>query len=345
MSSPARLYVIDDERFDAHASHTPHPERPARLTAVRNGLVSTLRTGGAQLIAPRLASDDELIAVHTPEHVAELKDVLGRGHGHIDEDTFISEGTREATWLAAGGAAVMAEQLLASDSAAFVLAARPPGHHATRTTAMGFCLLNNVAVAAAAALAQGLERVAILDWDVHHGNGTQAIFEHDPRVLFISLHQWPLYPGTGGSAEIGLGDGRGKTVNVPLPQGASARDYAAALKRVVFPVLEQFAPQLMLVSSGFDAHRDDPLGGMQLNDTDYGALTNLTWDLTRRVGANRLGIVLEGGYDLGALERSGHSVAEALLGKRFDLDAGKIGLATESAIDDTRRALASYWAL
>jgi acetoin utilization deacetylase AcuC-like enzyme len=345
MSSPEQLYVIDDERFDAHASNTPHPERPARLSAVRTGLVSTLRQGGAELIAPRLASDEELLPVHTLEHIEELKQVLGRGHGHIDEDTFISEGTRTATWLAAGGAAVMTERLLASDSAAFVLAARPPGHHATRTTAMGFCLLNNVAVAAAAALARGVERVAILDWDVHHGNGTQAIFEHDPRVLFISLHQWPLYPGTGTSAEIGLGEGRGRTINVPLPQGCSGRDYDAAMKRVVLPVLEQFEPELMLVSSGFDAHRDDPLGGMLLGDDDFGAFTNMTWDLTRKVGANRLGIVLEGGYDLGALERAGHSVAEALLGKRFQLDEAKIGRATEQAIDDTRKALSGYWQL
>ncbi len=345
MDAPARIYVIDDPRFDAHAATTPHPEQPARLGAIRRGLVSALAAGGAARLAPRLASDEELVRVHARDYVDTLERLLQQGSGYIDEDTFISEGSHEAAWLAAGSAALLAQQLLASDSAAGVLAARPPGHHATRTTAMGFCLLNNVAVAAAAALAGGAQRVAILDWDVHHGNGTQAIFEQDPRVLFISLHQWPLYPGTGRSEEIGLGEGRGTTVNLPLPPGAAASEYSAALARVALPVLEQFRPELLLISCGFDAHADDPLGGMRLRDQDYGALTRIVWELAVRIGAPRLGLLLEGGYDLGALERAGREVARALLGTHFELDQGAIASEAERAIDASRRALAASWEL
>jgi len=345
MATPPSLFVIDDERFDLHAAPVPHPEQPARLRAIRRGLVSPLRKSGAALVAPRLAREEELLRVHTAEHVAELAKLLPLGTGVIDDDTFISAGTYDATWLAAGGAALLAERVFASENTIGIMTARPPGHHATRSRAMGFCLLNNVAVGAAAALAAGAERVAVLDWDVHHGNGTQAIFEDDPRVLFISLHQFPLYPGTGRSEETGRGAGRGSTINVPLPGGATSRDYATAFKRVVLPALEQFKPDVLLVSCGFDAHRDDPLGGMLLDDDDYGAFTNLVYALSQRVSKGRLGIVLEGGYDLGALERAGSSVADALLGKDFGLDDGPVAAPVEKALDATRHALDGFFDL
>jgi acetoin utilization deacetylase AcuC-like enzyme len=339
------LFCLDDARFDAHRDRGPHPEQPARLEAVRRGLVDTLRAGGAELLTPREAAEAELLRVHSAAHLALLERMFAEGQGHIDGDTFFGPGSRTAALLAAGAGAQLGERLMAESSAIGVLTARPPGHHATRTRAMGFCLLNNVAVAAAAALARGAERVAILDWDVHHGNGTQAIFEDDPRVLFISLHQSPLYPGTGRSEEIGEGDGRGRTINLPLPGGSVGKDYAAAFRQVVVPALEQFGADVLLVSSGFDAHRDDPLAGMGLSDDDFGAFTREAWQLSERLGKTRLGIVLEGGYDLDALERSSRAVGEALLGKPYELDGGSVALSAQRCIDATRRALSGHFEL
>jgi acetoin utilization deacetylase AcuC-like enzyme len=342
--SPA-LFCVDDPRFDRHRAEGSHPERPERLSAIRRGLVTTLREGGAELVTPREASDEELLRVHSDEHVASLESAFAQGAGYLDPDTFFSEGSRAATRLAAGGGAQLGARLMESARIMGVLAGRPPGHHATRTRAMGFCLLNNVAVAAAEALERGAKRVAIVDWDVHHGNGTEAIFEADPRVLFISLHQWPLYPGTGKSRDIGSGAGTGTTINLPLPSASTGADYAQAMRQVVLPALAQFAPDALLVSSGFDAHHNDPLAGMSLQDEDFGAFTSAMWQLAEQLGKARLGIVLEGGYDLGALERASRAVGDALLGKRFELDPGKATPAAQRVIDDTRKALSGHFQL
>jgi len=342
---PERLLYVDDHRFDDHLAPGPHPECPERLTAIRAGLVEPLRLAGAARMMAREPTKAELLRVHAEEHLDALERGLSRGEGNLDADTFFSRGSRECTWLAAGAAAELGTQLAQTDELAGVLALRPPGHHATRTRAMGFCLVNNVAVAAAAALDAGLSRVAIVDWDVHHGNGTQAIFEADPRVLMVSLHQWPLYPGSGRSEEIGVGEGKGFTVNLPLPAGSGGREYRAAMSQVVLPILAQQRPELILVSAGFDAHVDDPLGGMALRDQDFGALTSLLWDHGRALGCKRLGLVLEGGYDLGALERAGNAVAEALLGARSELDPSAPSVRAQQAIDTTRHALSSHWEL
>lgn len=337
-SRPA-LFCIDDPRFDGHLSPSGHPECPERLSAVRKGLVTPLLAGGAQLLRPREATYEEILRVHTEQHLQSLEYALALEQGYLDADTFFSRGSRTAAWLAAGGAAELGMRLAGSaQPMAGVLTARPPGHHATDARAMGFCLINNVAVAAASALASGLSRVAILDWDVHHGNGTQAIFEADPRVLFFSLHQWPQYPGTGRSDELGSGDARGNTVNVPLPSGSGPAEYAETFRSIVLPRLRAFAPELVLVSCGFDAHGDDPIGGMALRDEDYGAFTSAVWQAAGAVGCHRLGLVLEGGYDLGALERSGASVARALLGQESQLVEAAVMATAQRAIDATRRA-------
>jgi acetoin utilization deacetylase AcuC-like enzyme len=342
MPRPRQLFYVDEPQFDRHVAEGHHPECPERLSALRRGLLAPLCAAQATRIAARLARHEELEPAHDAAHIEQLERALSRGAGNLDADTYFSPGTRDAAWLAAGAAADLAERLWSAESAAGVLLARPPGHHATRTRAMGFCLLNNVAVAAYRALACGAQRVAIVDWDVHHGNGTQDIFADDPRVLFVSLHQWPLYPGSGLSSEVGAGPGRGATINLPLPAGSRLGDYAAAFELVVLPALLQFKPELILVSAGFDAHQEDTLAGMQLRDEDFGALTTSVWSLAERLGAPRLGLVLEGGYALGALERAGDQVARALLGAGCELPSGDASPGARRAIDATRTALAPY---
>jgi len=314
----APIAVVDDPRFDAHREEGGHLERPERLLAARKGLGAALE--GATVVRPvlRPAAEAELTAVHAPAMLAGMRRAFTHGHGWLDPDTYFCPATEEAAWLAAGGALQLAQSLLAGEVATGVALLRPPGHHSGPQRPMGFCLLNNVAIAAAGALRAGANKVAIVDWDVHHGNGTQEVFERDPRVLFISLHQHPLYPGSGSHDEIGLDAGRGTTCNLPLPAAHGPDTYAYALRRVVLPLLDAFGADLVLVSAGFDAHARDPLGGMRLDARSFGAMTTALLDHTaRRHGTpGRLGLLLEGGYDLIAIEQSLHAVGRALCGER-----------------------------
>ncbi len=307
------IAVAVDECFQDHVAQGFHPERPERLVAARRGLDGALSR--QSVVDSRLASTGELVRVHSPAYIDLLERSLRRGHGFLDGDTFFSPGSHEAAWRAAGSACALVEALLEPEGpSAGILLARPPGHHASRDRAMGFCLVNSIAVAAAHARGRGTERVAIVDWDVHHGNGTQDIFERDPDVLFISLHQWPLYPGTGSAREIGLGDGRGRTLNVPLPPGAGAAAYRAAFERVVAPALEAFAPGLVLVSAGFDAHERDPLAAMRVDTETFGWMGGQVGAAARAVGHGRVGVLLEGGYDLRALEESVTATVDGITG-------------------------------
>jgi acetoin utilization deacetylase AcuC-like enzyme len=339
--SSHRLALVDDARFDAH-EEAGHPERPERLMAARKGVASA--SAGERLlhVPARIASDEELTAVHDPALVSGLRRALARGHGHLDPDTYFCPATEEAAWLAAGGTVDAMRTLMADETRVGLALPRPPGHHAEPSRPMGFCLLNNVAVGAAAALAAGAKKVAIVDWDVHHGNGTQAVFERDPRVLFVSLHQYPFYPGTGSSDEIGQGDGRGTTCNVPLPAAQGPESYAHAFRRVVLPLLDGFGADLVLVSAGYDAHARDPLGGMRLDAASYGAMTTALLDHVQRVGHGRLLLLLEGGYDLDALEHSHAAVVRALLGQRFELPEAPPPEPARLAVERTRAALAPF---
>jgi acetoin utilization deacetylase AcuC-like enzyme len=293
--------VVDDDSFDLHKSTSYHPERPERLAAARAGL----RRAGLRTypVGAREATPDELGRVHGGGYLDKLASLVGQ-RAQLDADTYLAPESVVAVRRAAGGSVDLVNEMLAGRCKRGVALLRPPGHHARPHQAMGFCLLNNVAVAAAHALANGVSRVAIVDWDVHHGNGTQEMFFSDPRVLYASLHQWPFYPGTGNAPEIGEGDGRGFTVNVPLSQGAHAGDYAAAFERVLLPVLEAYRPELMLVSAGFDAHRDDPLAAMRLDAAAYGWMTDRLLEIAKRSADGRMALFLEGGYDLAALEES-----------------------------------------
>lgn len=304
------LLVASDPAFEAHDTGPGHPERPARLRAVRAGIDESGVVDAVLQVALRPATPAELERVHPGAHLAELERRCAAG-GFLDADTVASPGSWPAALLAAGAGVAAVAGLDAGLADAAFLALRPPGHHALSERAMGFCLLNNIAVTAAALIARG-ERVLVVDYDAHHGNGTQAIFYEEPAVLYVSFHQWPLYPGTGRLDETGAGIGAGTTCNLPFPPGATGDVYLRALDEVVAPVVERFSPTWVLVSAGFDAHRDDPLTGLGLSAGDFA-------DMTARIaefapGPGRLVAFLEGGYDLDALRRSVASALPTMLG-------------------------------
>jgi acetoin utilization deacetylase AcuC-like enzyme len=301
-SGRAHALLVDDPRFDRHSPLGHHPERPERLSAARAAIANlAAATTTFQPIAPRAATDEELARVHSPRFVEALSKLRGE-QGYLDPDTYVSADSVEVARLAAGSLVAMVDAMLSGPVRRGVALLRPPGHHARPARAMGFCLLNNVAVAAAHARARGLQRVAVVDWDVHHGNGTQEMFWRDAGVLYISTHQFPFYPGTGDVDETGEAEGAGYTVNVPLAAGGGDAVYASAFERIILPVVESYAPELILVSAGFDAAARDPLAQMQLSPEAFGWMAR---EVARAADASALGrmaLVLEGGYDLVSLE-------------------------------------------
>jgi acetoin utilization deacetylase AcuC-like enzyme len=304
------LLVATDPRFAEHDAGRAHPERPARLTAVLDALTTPAIAEATSLLPPRVASREDLERVHSARYLDELEHFCEAGGGRIDADTGASAASWDAARLAAGAGLAAVDALEGGEGHAAFCAVRPPGHHAVPARAMGFCLLNSVAVTAASLRDRG-NRVLIVDWDAHHGNGTQDIFWTDPNVMYVSMHEWPLYPGTGRLDDVGAGDGTGTTVNFPFPAGATGDVYLAALDDVVTPLAEAFAPDWVLVSAGYDAHRADPLTGLGLSAGDYVALT----ERVLRLGpARRTVLFLEGGYDLEALRASVLATASALLG-------------------------------
>ncbi len=305
------LLVATDPVFAAHDTGRGHPERAARLEAVEVGIQRSGVVDALQPLPPRAAERAELERVHPPDHLDALHALCARG-GAVDPDTVVSPGSWKAAVHAAGAGLAAIDALDRGAGDAAFLALRPPGHHATPSRAMGFCLLNSVAISAAALADRG-ERVAIVDFDAHHGNGTQACFERDGRVLYVSFHQWPLYPGTGRLDEIGHDGGVGTNCNLPFPPGATGDVYLAACDAVVGPLVERFEPTWLLLSAGFDGHRDDPLTGLSLSAGDFGLLTER---LAALVPAGRRIAFLEGGYDLDALARSVATTLPALVGAR-----------------------------
>jgi len=288
-----------------------HPENARRLTAITEALSARDWLGLERVEAPA-AEPEQLRRVHDPAHVARIESLSEAGGGMIDLDTVASEGSWEAALHAAGGALAAAERLLEEGGGFAFCGLRPPGHHAERDAAMGFCLFNNVAVASAHVIAgRGIERVLVLDWDVHHGNGTEAIFYDSDRVLYASIHQSPLYPGTGAPGDVGSGAGEGYTVNLPVPPGAGTEEFLSMVQHVVVPIGREWRPQLLCISAGYDAHRDDPLAECMLDEAAYGAMAASMRELAAELGAPIL-ICLEGGYALGALAASVVSTLGAL---------------------------------
>ncbi|MFL5870731.1 MAG: histone deacetylase family protein [Solirubrobacterales bacterium] len=291
----------------------PHPENASRLVAIEAALERAGWLGLERVEAP-VATREQLLRVHTAAHVDSIEAFTARGGGMIDVDTVASGGSHEAALHAAGGAVRATDALLAGEAEFAFCGLRPPGHHAERDRAMGFCLFNNVAVAAAHAIAAGAaERVLILDWDVHHGNGTEAIFADSAQVLYASIHQWPLYPGTGPADFTGTGLGEGYTLNLPVSPGAGSEEFLAIVQHVIVPVARDFAPDLIAISAGYDAHRDDPLASCLVDTETYGDMAATLRDLARELGVGVL-VCLEGGYAPKALAASVLATIEALGG-------------------------------
>jgi acetoin utilization deacetylase AcuC-like enzyme len=354
------LILISSNRFAEHHMPPGHPERSERAE-VMEVVASRWRARGGEVTAPHVATTEQLARVHTPEYIAFVAETAGRAVA-LDPDTYTSPESHGVALLAAG-AGIDAVELVMDighsnaatstfpvsgrpESNAVLAMVRPPGHHAERGRAMGFCLFNNIAVAAAHARAKGAARVAIVDYDVHHGNGTQHMFESDPNVLYVSLHQFPFYPGTGAVDEIGTGPGKGFTVNLPLEVGSIDDDYRVAFSEMVVPVLRQYNPEVLLVSAGFDAHERDPLGGMRLTSAAFGAMTMELRRVAEEYCNGRMVLMTEGGYDLRALSESLEAVIDSLAAPSPEPKWPGSGVASDrgrAAVSAAKRALAPYW--
>ncbi|MEY4635101.1 MAG: hypothetical protein RJA55_899 [Acidobacteriota bacterium] len=303
------LVVVSSPRFVDHVTPAGHPERPERAETLE-AVAARFRDAGGTVLDPRLATDDDLARVHTREHIAGI--VARRGRATmIDEDTFTSPDSDEIARLAAGAVLTAVDHVLAGPAGSRALAlVRPPGHHAEAGKAMGFCLYNNIAVGAAYARSRGLSRVAIVDYDVHHGNGTQAMFYEDPSVLFVSSHQYPFWPGSGAAGETGRGAGEGFTLNIPLTMGDRDDVVERKYAELVLPRLREFKPELLMISAGFDAHEMDPLGQLRMTTAGFARLTQALLDVANETCEGRVVLVTEGGYDLKALSESLDAVIE-----------------------------------
>lgn len=307
--------LVYDPRYLEHDMGLGHPESPNRLRAIVQQLEQSGTMARLIRIAPRMAEDEWITAVHTAAYLASLKQhAPASGRVSLDPDTSMSPGSLTAAYLAAGGALAGVDAMMNSEVEHVFCAVRPPGHHAETNRAMGFCLLNNVAIAARYAQRKhGLSRVLIVDWDVHHGNGTQHSFEDDPSVLFFSTHQFPHYPGTGRESEHGRGAGEGYTINVPMEAGEGDDEYRTVFHKVLVPAAEQFKPDLVIISAGFDAHKDDPLASMGLTEAGYAELTGIVAGIARKHAQGRILSSLEGGYNLTALAASVDAHVRGLL--------------------------------
>jgi acetoin utilization deacetylase AcuC-like enzyme len=301
-------------RHDSGMAHDVpgHPERPARIRALE-GEMSAHEWFGCEVAPAPAASREQLHRVHPEEHVAFIERLSAAGGGAIDADTYAVPGTYEAALHAAGGACALVDALCGGEAAFGVSALRPPGHHAEPARAMGFCFFGNAAVAARQATAvHGLSRVMIVDWDVHHGNGTNDIFHAASDVLFVSIHEWPLYPGTGPAADVGSGQGEGFTVNLPVPGGSGDLAWGSLAEHVAGALIAAWRPELLLISAGFDAHRDDPLATCRVSEAGFAGMAASLRRAADGVGAP-VGVVLEGGYDLGAISHSMAAVMPVLV--------------------------------
>ena len=338
------LVLVTSDRFADHLTPPGHPERVERAEAMQV-VAARARAAGVEVVEPRAATENELARVHDPEHIETIISARGRT-AMLDADTFMSPESDDVARLASGAVLTSIERVLDGPPGmrAFAMV-RPPGHHAEADRAMGFCLYNNIAVGAAMARARGLRRVAVVDYDVHHGNGTQWIFYEDPSVLFISSHQFPFYPGTGAVTEAGRGDGAGFTVNLPLAAGATDADVDRVYRDLAIPILREFKPELLLVSAGFDAHVSDPLGGLRMTTDGFGRLTTRLLRVADEICAGRTVFVTEGGYDTAALAECCQRVIDLTSADVLQDPPPATGDTSraDAIVPDVRRVHATHW--
>jgi acetoin utilization deacetylase AcuC-like enzyme len=334
--------LLTDPLLLQHDAGEGHPESPARLRRILQVLARN-PVAGTVMAQPRSATDAEILAVHTPEHLDAMERLGGR-YERIDADTAVSPDSVDAARIAAGAAVQAVEAVMAGQARNAFALVRPPGHHAEPSRAMGFCLFNNAAIAAEAGRRLGARRVLVLDWDVHHGNGTQAAFFGREDVLYQSVHQFPYYPGSGAAPEVGSGEGRGFTVNCGLPGGNTDADYGMIFHELLLPVAQAYRPDLVLVSAGFDPHRDDPIGGMDVTERGFAAMCTAVRKLAEEVSGGKLVLVLEGGYSLEGLANSTHACIEVLAGRDDSFAPGATNADAREALAQSRKALQPFWA-
>ncbi|HSB06634.1 MAG TPA: histone deacetylase [Thermodesulfobacteriota bacterium] len=312
----AKTGIVKHPLYLEHKTGIMHPENPYRLESIYTMLESRDFGGALVEIPPRFAKLTELLLVHDPNYVDRVLDSAEKTQIRFDPDTVTSAKSYKAAWMAAGGVMEAVRAVLAGEARNAFALIRPPGHHALRDRAMGFCIFNNLAIGARYALkCQGLERVMIVDWDLHHGNGIQDIFYDDPHVLYVSIHRYPFFPWTGGAEEVGEGKGKGFNVNVPLEYGCSDPDYANIYRHLLWPIARRFKPETILVAAGFDIHHGDPLRSMNVTEAGFARMTQLLMEMASELCGKRLILALEGGYNSEALRDSVATVLWELVGR------------------------------
>lgn len=331
--------IVKDTRYLRHIAGFAHPESPQRLAAIYEMLENPIMSWKFADIEPREATHDEIMTVHSSSYIDQIADTAGKECSFLDADTATSPESYQIAKLAAGGMCNAIDSVITGEVDNAFAFVRPPGHHAEKDYAAGFCIFNNVAIGAMhAILKQGMRKVLIVDWDLHHGNGTQNTFYNDPRVLYFSTHQYPFYPGTGSVNEIGRGQGLGYTINVPLCGGAGDEDYVKIFRRILEPVALVFRPDLVLLSAGFDIYYQDPLGGMRVRPEGFGALARILLNIAGKCCGGKFAAVLEGGYHIQGLIKSVKVVLEEMLDET-NFSEKKLSALEQKAGEDTDRLI------
>jgi acetoin utilization deacetylase AcuC-like enzyme len=342
-----RTAILRDDIYLQHITGDYHPESHHRLEVVYEMLQDEDMQDTFRVLSPRPATREELQLNHSPNYIDQVASTAGRSFCSLDPDTTTSPKSWEAARMAAGGVLVAVDRVMEGEIENAFALVRPPGHHAESNKGMGFCIFNNIAIAAHYARQKHLlERILIIDWDLHHGNGTQNSFYEDPQVLYFSTHQYPYYPGSGSVDEDGQGKGKGFTVNVPLPGGQGDQDFAAIFKEILRPIASQFKPQLILVSAGYDIYSQDPLGAMDVTPEGFAILTSLIMDMARSSCQGRVVITLEGGYHLDGLRDSVKATLKELRGNSIlkgSKKAGKESSGTEKIIEKVKGLHKTSW--